>query len=115
MNVDEVRELLERHDEDGEGSWYTWHYRSPSRDGSLEASEKIEGLGSVEVVETEGGGEGEGEHVHIVFRISEEYGAVRYYKKEAYYQSYDGITWDGDFYEVAPTAKMVTIYDRVAA
>lgn len=102
-----VERIIENFD-DGEGQWYTWKYASKA------APVQLDDLGTVEVVESEGGGEGEGEHVHIVFRVTFPSGDVRYFKKEAYYASYDGITWDdGDFFEVAGHAKVVTLYERV--
>lgn len=58
-----------------------------------------EGLGEVEMVYEKGGGEGGGQHVEKVFYFK---AFDVYVKITGSYYSYDGTTWDSDFYEVIP-------------
>lgn len=73
----------------------------------------VPGLGMVKVVEQEGGGEGQGEYANIVFQVVSENAEVRYFRKEGFYSSFDGIEWDGTFEEVTPVKKYITAYERV--
>lgn len=59
------------------------------------------------------GGEGQGEYRAIVFSITDSSGYARLFRKEGYYQSYDGTTWDGEFSEVEAYEKTVTDYRAV--
>lgn len=63
-----------------------------------------------EHVETSGG-EGQGDHQHIVFKTTDVLNDVQYWKKEGYYNSYDGGEWDGDFGQVTPIERVVTFYE----
>lgn len=63
----------------------------------------------VELVE-EFGGEGQGDHVHMVFKFTLPEG-VEYWKKDGYYASHYGTEWDGDFYQVNPVVKTITVYE----
>jgi hypothetical protein len=56
------------------------------------------------------GGEGQGDKRYVVFKFSDESG-VKYFRKDGYYASYDGSTWDGDFREVKPVDRVVTFYE----
>lgn len=112
ISTTSVERLLEEHEfpyeYDGkrytESGWYEW------REANNEPVQVPE-LGTVEVVNTEGGGEGEGEYVHIVFKVTDLSGTVRHYKKVGYYASFDGTTWDGDFSAVEPKQKVVTVFE----
>jgi hypothetical protein len=64
----------------------------------------------------ETGGEGSQESIYIVFSV-ESYdnhpfneGGKRYFRKQGYYASYDGSNWDGDFHEVWPKQKEITVW-----
>ncbi|MFE7717522.1 hypothetical protein ACFU44_00595 [Nocardia rhizosphaerihabitans] len=73
----------------------------------------IPGIGTMKIVEDERNGEGGGDYAAIIFEIVAEDGSTRLFKKEGYYASYDGYTWDGDLYEVRPASKLITVYERV--
>ena len=104
MNLTEIEELLHEH---VDHEWGEWHYRLNN------APEFVEGLGAVEVVDTEGNTEGGGEYSHIIFKVTFPIGNVRYFKMEGNYQSFNGCEWDGPFTEVAPAQKTITVYDNV--
>ena len=53
----------------------------------------------------EEGGEGCGEYACVIFKVGSQI-----FRKEGYYASYDGYTWDGDFDEVEPYPKTITAY-----
>jgi hypothetical protein len=56
------------------------------------------------------GGEGQGETRYAVFSFTDETG-IKYFRKDGYYASYDGTTWDGDFREVTPQERVVVFYE----
>jgi hypothetical protein len=67
-------------------------------------------------VETEFGGEGEGDSRWIVIKAVSDDGTEQFFRMDGYYASYDGSTWDGEFYEVRPREKTITVYeDKVTA
>lgn len=70
----------------------------------------VPNLGWVHVVENVGG-EGQGDHQHMVFKVLDFAGGARFFKKTGYYSSFDGGEWDGDFEEVKPVEKTVTVYE----
>jgi hypothetical protein len=56
------------------------------------------------------GGEGQGETRYIVLSLTD--GAdTKYFRKDGYYVSYDGSTWDGEFREVRAIERVVTFYE----
>ncbi|MFC6021529.1 hypothetical protein ACFP2T_35845 [Plantactinospora solaniradicis] len=68
-------------------------------------------LGSLRVVDSYGG-EGEGDEFWVVISITDGAGAVRYFKRLGWYQSYgDGGHLDGPTVEVAPVTREVTFYE----
>jgi hypothetical protein len=89
-----------RYEEDG---WDAW-------DGA--APQKVEGVGTVKQTE-QAGGEGQGDSAHIIFQITDESGAVKLYKKDGSYASFDGYYWDGDFYEAHQVEKTIKVYEAV--
>lgn len=56
------------------------------------------------------GGEGQGDQRYVVFEIISADG-VQYFRKDGYYSSFEGTTWDGDFAEVRPVEKTITVYE----
>ena len=88
--------------------WSFWFYEVPP-----------EGIQVPEVghvfFEANHGGEGQGDEAWIVLRIKHEDGSEKYYRKDGYYQSFDGMYLDGDFREVAPTPKTITVYEEVVS
>lgn len=59
------------------------------------------------------GGEGKGDERWMVVSVTFLDGTVKLYRKEGYYASYDGTTWDEDFTlrEVTAQEKVVIFYD----
>lgn len=54
------------------------------------------------------GGEGKGEERWVVARIG-----TQFFRKDGYYASHYGTDWDGEFYEVKPVEKTITVYEAV--
>lgn len=88
--------------------WYQW---SEVADGGDPV--KVPDLGVVSIVDYATGGEGSAEHIYMVFEITDAEGGVKFYQKTGYYASFDGSNWDGDFSEVAPSEKTITVYTPV--
>lgn len=82
----------------------------------IEASENevyYDGLGTVKLIEQQGG-EGQGDEYYIVFSVTDEEGETVIFKKEAEYSSYDNTDWDwGDAFEVAPHTQTLIVYVEV--
>lgn len=59
------------------------------------------------------GGVGQGDHAHVVIKVTDTAtGEAQYFRKSGFYSSYEGFTWDGDFYEVKPQEKVITVYEE---
>jgi hypothetical protein len=65
----------------------------------------------VEKVEFDTGGEGHAEDIYMVVKTTDVDGAEQYWRKDGYYASYDGSSWDGDFREVSAVERVVTFYE----
>lgn len=75
--------------------------------------EEVDSLGNVEVVEVAAGLHCE-DDARMVFRISNDEGdVVRHFAVDGVHCIDMGPLWGGELYEVAPTEKLITIYDRV--
>ena len=85
--------------------WHSWR--------DLSDPIVVPGLGTVSAVDSFGGGEGSGEYTWFVLRITPEDGEPFLVRKEGYYASYDGTTWDGAFEFVEPREKTITFYEAV--
>ena len=103
---DEMRETLEN-------GYYTTWYPSTQRTG---IKPFVHGVVRVEDDE-ETGGEGSQEDIYVVFSVTahvvkDGIGSERkrYFRKTGYYASYDGSNWDGDFIEVFPKQKEITVW-----
>lgn len=85
-------------DDYADGRWddVTWEYRK-----GLDVPD----LGLVTVAQ-ETGGEGQGDYASVVLQAGD-----RYFKKEGWYASYEGTTWDGPFTEVHPVDRVVRFYE----
>lgn len=66
--------------------------------------------GTVTGIERKGGGEGQGEYMHVVLKIEHD-GTVRHFKKVGCHVSHDGAYWDGEFTEVQPVQKTITVWE----
>lgn len=56
------------------------------------------------------GGEGMGETRYVVFSVTDGVD-TRYFRKDGFYASYGGSTWDGEFSEVQPQERVVTVWE----
>lgn len=111
MNATDVEALLNSHEQEEDGEKYEWSLT----DWFYEHGDdpiQVKGLGAVSVVETVNGFEGGGESVQMVFKVVEPSGSTKYYVKEGYYASFNGLDLDGAFYEAIPTTKTITVYKR---
>lgn len=85
------------------GGWDYWAWEG-------DKPTEVEGLGLVTTVE-QFGGEGQGDRAWVVVKVEFKNGSVRYFKKDGYHASFDGTYYDGDFSEVTPQEKVVTLYE----
>lgn len=93
-----------------DAGWDQWEEIS---DHSNPQPVEVLDVGTVRVVDAQPGREGMGEHIYMVFEITDAKGDVKFYQKTGYYASFDGSNWDGDFSEVEPTEKTMTVYTAV--
>jgi hypothetical protein len=119
LTTAQVEELLTNHkfkstyrgeEYEVDADWHNWDDKSYSKEPV-----EIPGLGKIEFAEADTGGEGHGEYISMVFKITMADCAdtVRHFRKEGWYASHDGSYWDGDFAEVEPYEKLVTLYRPV--
>lgn len=90
------------HEENG---WEDGYYAIEQ--ASAEKPLVIDGFGAIECVEQRGG-EGEGDEYWIVFKIGE-----RYFRKNAFWVSWDGVDWEGSIEEVRPEQQTVTVWKAI--
>lgn len=115
IDADNLEALLKAIGGAGSGGWsdsYGWdHWTYKSNFGPF----PVPGVGTIEVVDVHELGEGDwGGEVYIVFKVTDEKGTTKLFKKTGHYQSYDGTSWDdyqGDFFEVQQVKKYVTVYE----
>lgn len=67
----------------------------------------IPSLGNVSVIAYRHELEGER---YAVLRVAFNDGTVKLYRKDGYWDSYDNLDWDGEFYEVVETTQLVKVY-----
>lgn len=58
-----------------------------------------------------GGGMDKGINGYTVIKVVTD--EVQYFRKDGYYASYDGFEWDGDFYQVYPYEKTITVFEDI--
>lgn len=80
--------------------------------GRIGSSVVLADIGILRLIENIGG-EGQGDYAAMVFSVASTDGATRLFRKEGYYASHDGTTWDGDFAEVEAYDKTVTDYREI--
>jgi len=88
------------HDGQGQTNWSEIFYASQSTDIQTP-------IGSIRLVESVGG-EGEGDHAHLVVKVEN---GGQFFRKDGWYQSYDGLYLDGEFREVQEITKSVKVYE----
>ncbi|ANA86183.1 hypothetical protein SEA_LOZINAK_19 [Gordonia phage Lozinak] len=128
----ELRELVERDqervidpqpDEIGIGQWVDdrRQLRGPANDRGWspyvyrpldEPGVAIPGVGHAVMVEQHGG-EGQGDEYWYVFKITDDAGNERLFRRNGWYQSYDGGSYDGPTEEVKPVQKTITVFESV--
>lgn len=112
LSVKDIETAIESYEYKGESGWYFWKYESDEV-----AGHEVPGVGKVRLIDSVGGGEGSGEEMYLIFSVQPEgtkyASAVRFFRKDGYYASFDGSNWDGGFFEVKPTKHTVTIYQEV--
>lgn len=104
LTLDQIERLIVGNSE-GDG-WYAYDW-----DSSRETV--IPGLGRVTTAQ-QFGGEGQGDQAWIVVKVVMENplgGVVRYFRKDGWHASHDGTYYDGDFREVQPFERTVTVYE----
>lgn len=69
----------------------------------------VPGLGLVEKVD-DYGGEGQGDDLWFVIKVTFPVGDDKFYRKSGYWVSHDGSYWDGEFEEVTPKQKTITVW-----
>lgn len=69
----------------------------------------FDGFGYIEVVDTFGG-EGEGDQYWFVFKITDDNGEVRYFRRDGWYASFNGGYYDGPTEEVVQQEKTITVW-----
>lgn len=108
--VKDVEQALNDYEfDDGDSGWWMWQESFDVDEGAVE----VEGLGTVKVIASEDAGEGDYEQaVYLVFEVTAPDGVVRHFKKNGFYQSYSGTSWDGDFYETKQAEKVITVWAR---
>lgn len=70
----------------------------------------VEGIDGIVTAVEQKGGVGQGEYCHIILMIQtgEKF---RHFKKVGCHVSHDGTYWDGDFTEVQPVQKTITVWE----
>ncbi|WP_367137961.1 hypothetical protein [Saccharothrix sp. HUAS TT1] len=116
LSVNQVQEILENHvfvhtywNDSGEYEEQGWHEWAEV--GTTPVA--VPDFGTVEIVEDIGGYEDGGGTRYLTFKVTDEEGRSRFFRKHGYYSSYDGSDWDGDFQECAQKAKVVTVYEPI--
>jgi hypothetical protein len=107
MNVKDVEEaliLLKSDDPEDFRAWDEWY-------GDKPIQTEIDNVPVTVTLIEDVGGEGQGDHRHLVFKIERASCLPRFFRKDGYYSSYNGNDWDGDFKEVSPITKTVTVYE----
>jgi hypothetical protein len=90
------------------GSTWRWNSETKTRE-EIAPGQDFEGV-RVMCVQDVGGGEGDGELRYAVYSFTDKTG-TKYFRKDGYYASYDGTTWDGAFREVTPHERVVIFYE----
>lgn len=105
VSLEEIEHLLSQYEDCyGNRGWYFWYeefYESVALTPDLDA----------EVI-VKGGPTGYDYEVWFVIKVTSLDGTERFFKKNGYYNSYEGHDWDGSFDEVFPQTKTVTVYEK---
>ncbi|MEU2002036.1 hypothetical protein ACH47B_13175 [Rhodococcus sp. NPDC019627] len=89
--------------------WDEWSELYEAKADAVE----VDGIGMVKAIDGEDAGEGDyAAGVFVVFEVTDSEGGVRHFRKNGYYQSYNGTEWDGDFFEAKQVEKVITVWGR---
>lgn len=69
----------------------------------------FEGFGRIELEDTFGG-EGQGDQYWFVFKITDDNGEVRYFRRDGWYASFNGGYYDGPTEEVVAQEKTIIVW-----
>lgn len=133
--IAELDEAIENEESDWEGSWFEfqdqlesgWGYE-PVPEGTEGARVRygvlskyvekdkpgldIPGIGYAIQLD-QYGGEDQGTSLWLVFQVTDEDGETRYFKRNGWYQSWQGGEYDGPTIEVQAVEKLVTVYEEI--
>lgn len=89
-----------------------WHELEEALEHSS-AKAVLPGIGTATIVESYGGGEGSGEERWFVFKVTDDAGDERTFRRNGYYASFIGSEFDGPTDQVAPAEKTITVWEAV--
>lgn len=69
----------------------------------------FEGFGRIEVVDSFGG-EGQGDQYWFVFKVTDDNGEARYFRRDGWYASFNGGYYDGPTEEVVAQEKTIQVW-----
>ncbi|QAU06538.1 hypothetical protein SEA_WILLIAMBOONE_17 [Gordonia phage WilliamBoone] len=72
----------------------------------------LQGIGHAALVDAHGG-EGQGDDYWFVFSITDDAGNERLFRRNGWYQSYEGGTYDGPTEEVKAVEKTITVFGPI--
>jgi hypothetical protein len=86
-----------------------WRDYEPARTNPVQ----LDRLGAVRVIEVVGGDTGDGDYQSMVFEVTNPDGFVEYFRKDGFFDSYGDPdeAWDGEFKQVNPVVKTITVYE----
>lgn len=105
VSLEEIERLLSQYED-----WYSgggWNFWYGESHGSVTLAPDLD----AEVI-AKGGPTGYDYEVWFVIKVTSLDGTERFFKKNGYYNSYEGHNWDGSFDEVFPQTKTVTVYEK---
>jgi hypothetical protein len=71
-------------------------------------------LGKVTKIESVERGYSDGEGpISMAFSVTSGKGETRFFRKDGFYESYDGTVWDGPFVEIRKVTKTVEVFEEV--
>ncbi|OHU63987.1 hypothetical protein [Mycobacteroides chelonae] len=93
---------------------YRTRWNSETRESDPIPESEVElhyfnGFGHIEVVDSFGG-ESQGDQYWFVFKITDDNGGVRYFRRDGWYASFDGGYYDGPTNEVVEQEKTITVW-----
>jgi hypothetical protein len=77
----------------------------------IEPGVDLPGIGRAAYVEQL---QGRDEDVWFIFRVTDVDGEERYFKRQGYYDSYEGLSsYEGDTTEVSPSQQLITVFNSI--